>query len=96
MFQKVFFHNKWLFYVKFNGDFKYVDDLEYKLNLTYLQLCLALCTMTKNPKSIIWDILAIFNIYMDIKGSFCREFEYLPYFLYYFRKIYSLGKKFQK
>ena len=30
--------------------------------------------MTKNPKSINWDILAIFYIYMDIKGSFCREF----------------------
>ena len=38
LFQKVFFHKKCLFYVKFNGDFKYVDDLEYKLNLTYLQL----------------------------------------------------------
>ena len=63
MFQKVFFHNKWLFYVKFNIDFKYIDDLEYKLNLTYLQLCLTLYTMTKNPKSTIWDILGIFILF---------------------------------
>ena len=59
--QNAFFHNK------FKGYFKYVDDLEYKFNLTYLKLCLVLYTMTKNPKSIIWDILAIFNNYMDIK-----------------------------
>ena len=38
MFQKV--------YVKCNGDFKYVDDLAYKLNLTYLKLCLVLYRMT--------------------------------------------------
>ena len=43
---------------------------------------LNLYAMTKNPKSIIWDILVIFNICMDIKGSFCREFECLQYFLY--------------
>ena len=37
--------------------------------------------MTKNPKSIIWDSLTIYNIYMDIKGSFCREFKFLQHFI---------------
>ena len=35
----------------------------------------------KNPKCIIWDILANFNKYMDHKGSFCREFKCLQHFL---------------
>ena len=49
--------------------------------------------LTKNPKSIIRDILVIFNSYIDIKGSFCREFEYLQYFLYNYRKIYIVWVK---
>ena len=48
--------------------------------------------INKNPKSIIWDILVIFNIYMHIKDSFCREFKYLQY---NYIKIYSLSKNFQ-
>ena len=71
-----------LFYVKFNENLKYLNHFENKLKLTCIQLLLTLYAMIKNPKSIIWDILVIFNIYMDIKGSFCREFEYLQYFLY--------------
>ena len=66
-----------------------IDDLEYKLNLMYLQLCLALHTMTKNTKSIIWDILAIFNIYIDIKGSFCREFKLISRELTFYNKLYE-------
>ena len=35
----------------------------------------------KNPKSIIWDILAIFNFYIDIKSLFlenskCKNSEF--------------------
>ena len=30
-------------------------------------------------QSIMWDILAIFNYYMDIKCLFCREFKFLQY-----------------
>ena len=52
-----------------------------------------LYAMAKNSRSIIWDILFNFNIYMDNKGSFCRLFEYLQYFLYNYMKIYNFGKK---
>ena len=56
-------------------------NFEYKLNSTqfsvYMQLWLNM--ITKNPMFSIWNIFAIFNFCMVIKGSFCREFKYLQY-----------------
>ena len=34
-----------------------------------------------NPKSIKLNISTFFNFYLDIKGLFYREFNYLQYFL---------------
>ena len=33
-----------------------------------------------NPKSILLNISTFFNCYLDIKGLFCREFNFLQYF----------------
>ena len=47
VFQKVFFNNESLFYIKFNEGFKYFKRLKNKLKLTCIPLWLTLYAMTR-------------------------------------------------
>ena len=88
---KIFLKNNFfiriVYYVKFDWDFKKFDIFEYKRNFAYMQLWSTMHWMTKNSIFSIWNILAIFNFCLDIKGSFCREFKYLQYLPSFCRNI---------
>ena len=81
------------YYVNFNGNFKYFDHFENKLNLAYMQLWLVINAISKNPISVIQDILTIFYFCKAIIGSFRKEFKYIHHLLYNYLKYLLLVAK---